>query len=160
LCFARFIRSRNIGVCVAVEIIDSNVIIVMVLAVFGAFMGTMYLRTVPKSSKNIRQQNTDLENLNAYNKKQISSMRAKLNSEHALPKVSGNLDDIDGVIAALLPKITNKFPELKGLIGDQDISAIIKLAKDHPEIVKKFLPKFLSTGKKTDDPLSASDLSV
>jgi len=142
-------------------VVDLNTLILgSILIVSGALFGGMYLRSIPKSSKNIRQQNSDLENLNAYNKKQISSMRAKINSDQALPKVSGNLDDIDGVIAALLPKITNKFPELKGLIGDQDISAIIKLAKDHPEIVKKFLPKFLSTGKKNDDTLPSSGLSV
>jgi len=78
-------------------------------------------------------------------------LRAKVNSDHALPKVSGDPDDLEGVIGALLPKITNKFPELKGLIGDGDISAIIKLAKAHPDIVKKFLPKFISTGKAKGD---------
>jgi len=140
--------------------LTDGVIITLILAVSGAFLGSMYMRSIPKTSKNIRQQNQDLENLNIYNKKELKSLRAKVNSEHALPKVAGDIDDIEGVIAALLPKITNKFPELKGLIGDQDIGAIIKLAKDHPEIVKKFLPKFLSSGKKNDDPMSASDLSV
>ncbi len=138
----------------------NEVLITLILVVGGGFIGGMYLRTIPKSSKHIRQQNQDLENLNAYNKTELKSLRAKINSDHALPKVAGEINDIEGVITALLPKITNKFPELKGLIGDQDIGAIIKLAKDHPEIVKKFLPKFLSSGKKTDDPMSSSNLSV
>jgi len=138
----------------------NDVLITLILVVGGGFIGGMYLRTIPKSSKHIRQQNQDLENLNAYNKTELKSLRAKVNSDHALPKVSGNPDDIEGVISLLLPKITNRFPELKGLIGENDISAVIKLAKDHPEIVKKFLPKFLSSGKKDDDPLSTSKLSV
>jgi len=127
--------------------------------VIGALFGGFFLRTIPKTSKHLRQQNTDLENLNIYNKKEIKSLRAKVNSDHALPKVSGEVGDIEGVITALLPKITNKFPELKGLIGDGDISTIIKLAKEHPDIVKRFLPKFISTGK-SDDKLSADNLSV
>jgi len=119
--------------------------------VIGGLLGGLYLRTIPKASKLIRQQNSDLENLNTYNKKELRSLRAKVNSDMALPKVSGDVGDIEGVISALLPKITNKFPELKGLIGDGDISTIIKLAKEHPEIVKKFLPKFISTGKGKGD---------
>jgi len=129
----------------------NEVLITLILVVGGGFVGGMYLRTIPKSSKHIRQQNQDLENLNAYNKKEMKSLRAKINSDMALPKVSGDVGDIEGVISALLPKITNKFPELKGLIGDGDISAIIKLAKNNPEIVKKFLPKFISTGKKNEE---------
>jgi len=125
------------------------------LAVIGGLFGGMYLHSIPKSSKHLRQKNTDLEELNTYNKKELKSLRAKASSDRALPKVAGDLDDIEGVISALLPKITNKFPELKGLIGDNDIGAIIKLAKDHPEIVKKFLPKFISTGKK--DPASTAE---
>jgi len=125
----------------------NEVLITLILVVGGGFIGGMYFRTIPKASKLIRQQNSDLENLNAYNKKEMKSLRAKIASDHALPKVAGEVDDIEGVITALLPKITNKFPELKGLIGDGDISHIIKLAKDHPDIVKKFLPKFISTGK-------------
>jgi len=125
----------------------------------GGFIGGMYFRTIPKASKLIRQQNADLENLNAYNKKEMKSLRAKINSDHALPKVAGEVDDLEGVITALLPKITNKFPELKGLIGDGDISAVIKLAKAHPDIVKKFLPKFISTGKKDQgDPIGDSSV--
>jgi len=134
----------------------NEVLITLILVVGAGFIGGMYLRTIPKSSKHIRQQNQDLENLNAYNKKEMKSLRAKVNSDHALPKVSGDPDDFAGVISALLPKITNKFPELKGLIGDGDVSAIINLAKQHPEIVKKFLPKFISTGKK-DDSISPSN---
>jgi len=131
---------------------DLNTLIFAVISVvMGGLFGTMYLRTIPKASKLIRQQNVDLENLNTYNKKELRSLRAKINSDMALPKVSGDVGDIDGVISALLPKITNKFPELKGLIGDGDISTIIKLAKDHPDIVKKFLPKFISTGKGKGD---------
>ena len=114
----------------------------------AGLLGGLFMRAIPKSSKNLRQQNQDLENLNTYNKKEMRSLRAKVNSSSALPKVSGDVDDLEGVISALLPKITNKFPELKGLIGDGDISAVIKLAKQHPELVKKFLPKFISTGKK------------
>jgi len=129
------------------------------LALIGGIFGIMYLHTIPKSSKNIRQQNQDLESLNTYNKKQLTSLRAKINSDHALPKVSGQIDDIEGVIGALLPKITDKFPELKGLINSDDIGGIIKLAKEHPDIVKKILPKFISSGKK-DDKLSSTDLSV
>jgi len=128
--------------------------------VIAGLFGGMFLRSIPKNSKNLRQQNADLENLNTYNKKELKSLRAKINSDHALPKVAGDMGDIEGIISALLPKITNKFPELKGLIGDQDIGAIIKLAKDHPEIVQKFLPKFLSTGKKKDEIEAAESLSV
>jgi len=136
---------------------DLNTLIFGVsLAVIGGLFGGMYLRSIPKSSKHLRQKNQDLEELNTYNKKEMKSLRAKVNSDHALPKVSGDPDDFAGVISALLPKITNKFPELKGLIGDGDVSAIINLAKQHPEIVKKFLPKFISTGKK-DDSISPSD---
>jgi len=138
----------------------NEVLITLILVVGGGFIGGMYLRTIPKSSKHIRQQNQDLENLNAYNKTELKSLRAKINSDHALPKVAGDMSDIDSIITSLLPKITNKFPELKGLIGDGDISTIIKLAKDHPEIVKKFLPKFLSTGKKNDDIQATDSLSV
>jgi len=128
---------------------DLNTLIFGVsLAVLGGVLGAMYLRTIPKASKLIRQQNSDLENLNTYNKKELRSLRAKIANESALPKVAGDVGDIEGVIGALLPKITNKFPELKGLIGEGDIGTIIKLAKEHPEIVKKFLPKFISTGKK------------
>jgi len=123
---------------------------VSILAVLGGLLGSMYLRTIPKASKLIRQQNADLENLNIYNKKELKSLRAKVNSSMALPKVAGEPDDLEGVISALLPKITNRFPELKGLIGDGDVSTIIKLAKQHPEVVKKFLPKFISTGKADD----------
>jgi len=126
------------------------------LAVLGGIMGTMYLHTIPKSSKVLREKNKDLEDLNTYNKKELRSLRGKVNSSSALPKVAGDVDDLEGVISALLPKITNKFPELKGLIGDGDISTVIKLAKAHPEIVKKFLPKFISTGKgKTDDTIES-----
>jgi len=131
-----------------------------VLAVMGGVFGMMYLRSIPKSSKHLRQKNADLEDLNSYNKKQLTSLRAKVNSDHALPKVSGDPNDLEGVISALLPKITNKFPELKGLIGDNDIGAIISLAKQHPEIVKKFLPKFISTGKKDDNDQATNEISV
>jgi len=127
--------------------------------VLGGFLGAMFLRTIPKSSKNIRQQNVDLENLNTYNKKELRSLRAKLNSDHALPKVAGTPDDIEGVIGALLPKITDRFPELKGLINSEDIGGIIKLAKDHPDIVKKFLPKFITSGK-ANDKFSADQATV
>jgi len=127
---------------------DINTMIFAIISVVsGGLLGGMYLRTIPKSSKVLREKNSDLENLNAYNKKEMKSLRAKVNSDHALPKVSGDVGDLEGVITALLPKITNKFPELKGLIGDGDISKVIELAKAHPDIVKKFLPKFISTGK-------------
>ncbi len=152
-----FYWSGNTGVCV----MDLNTLIfAIVLVVMGGLFGTMYLQSIPKSSKHLRQKNSDLEDLNTYNKKQLTSLRAKVNSDHALPKVSGDMSDIDSIITSLLPKITSKFPELKGLIGDGDISTIIKLAKDHPEIVKKFLPKFLSTGKKNDDIEGTNSLSV
>jgi len=131
-------------------------IIAISSVVTGGLLGGMYLRSIPKSSKHLRQQKEDLENLNSYNKKELKSLRAKINSDHALPKVAGDVGDFEGVIAALLPKITNKFPELKGLIGDNDIGAIINLAKQHPEIVKKFLPKFISSGKK-DDPVESTE---
>jgi len=140
--------------------VDLNTLTILIISVVsGGLLGGMYLRTIPKASKLLRQQNSDLENLNAYNKKELKSMRAKVNSSSALPKVSGDVGDIEGVISALLPKITNKFPELKGLIGDGDISTIIKLAKEHPDIVKKFLPKFISTGK-PDDKLSFEGRSL
>jgi len=138
----------------------NEVLITLILVVGGWFIGGMYLRTIPKSSKHIRQQNQDLENLNAYNKTELKSLRAKVNSDKALPKVAGDMSDIDSIITSLLPKITNKFPELKGLIGDGDISSIINLAKQHPEIVKKFLPKFISTGKKDDLSSSSESVSV
>jgi len=128
--------------------VEELTISIGILAVLGGLLGSMYLRTIPKSSKVLREKNNDLEALNTYNRKEMKSLRAKVNSSSALPKVAGEVDDLEGVITALLPKITNKFPELKGLIGDGDISAIINLAKAHPEIVKKFLPKFISTGKK------------
>jgi len=130
-------------------------IFAIISVVSGGLLGSMYLRTIPKSSKVLREKNSDLENLNTYNKKEMKNLRAKINSDHALPKVAGEVDDLEGVITALLPKITNKFPELKGLIGDGDVSSIIKLAKAHPDIVKKFLPKFISTGKKNEaDPIT------
>jgi len=138
---------------------EFELIFALSAVVCGGILGGLFLRTIPKSSKNIRQQNQDLENLNAYNKKEMRSLRAKLNSDHALPKVAGAPDDIEGVIGALLPKITDRFPELKGLINSEDIGGIIKLAKDHPDIVKKFLPKFITTGKK-DDKFSADTASV
>jgi len=121
------------------------------LIVLGGVLGAMYLRSIPKTSKVLRQKNEDLDNLNAYNKKELKSLRAQINSSHALPKVSGEPNDIEGVISALLPKITNRFPELKGLVSDGDIGAVIELAKQHPEIVSKILPKFLSSGKKNDE---------
>jgi len=138
----------------------NTLIFAIVSVVMGGLFGTMYLRSIPKSSKHLRQKNADLEDLNTYNKKELKSLRAKVNSDHALPKVSGDPNDLEGVISALLPKITNKFPELKGLIGDQDIGAIINLAKQHPEIVKKFLPKFISTGKKDSDDQASEAISV
>jgi len=136
---------------------DLNTLIFASLSVvMGGLFGTMYLRSIPKSSKHLRQKNTDLEDLNTYNKKQLTSLRAKINSQQALPKVSGDPDDFGGIISALLPKITDKFPELKGLIGSNDVASIIKLAEQHPEIVKKFLPKFITTGKaKTDDSIES-----
>jgi len=141
--------------------VDLNTLIFAVISVvMGGLFGIVYLASIPKSSKHLRQKNTDLEELNTYNKKEMKSLRAKVNSDHALPKVAGDMSDIDSIITSLLPKITNKFPELKGLIGDGDISTIIKLAKDHPDIVKKFLPKFLSTGKKNDDIEGTNTLSV
>jgi len=127
--------------------------------VTGGLLGGMFLRTIPKSSKLIRQQNKDLEQLNAYNKTELKSLRAKINSSHALPKVTGEPDDIEGVIGALLPKLLDKFPELQGIVGSGDISQIIKLAKEHPEIVSKILPKFISSGKKNPE-LSTDDRSV
>jgi len=130
---------------------EFDLIFSLSVVVIGGVLGTLFLRTIPKSSKHLRELNKDLDTLNAYNKKQLTSLRAKVNSSSALPKVSGDMGDIESVISALLPKITNKFPELKGLIGDGDISTIIKLAKDHPDIVKKFLPKFISTGKGKGD---------
>jgi len=140
---------------------DLNTLVLgSILVVMGGVLGGLYLRSIPKSSKHLRQKNSDLEDLNTYNKKELKSLRAKVNSDHALPKVSGDVGDIEGVIGALLPKITSKFPELKGLIGENDIGAIINLAKQHPEIVKKFLPKFISTGKKDDNDPSANEISV
>jgi len=140
---------------------DLNTLIFASISVLmGGLFGLMYLRSIPKSSKHLRQKNNDLEELNTYNKKELRSLRAKVNSDHALPKVSGSPDDLEGVISALLPKITSKFPELKGLIGDGDVSAIINLAKQHPEIVKKFLPKFISTGKKDSDDPASNEISV
>jgi len=137
-----------------------DLIFATIAVVIGGLFGGMYLHSIPKSSKFLREKNKDLDDLNTYHKKEMKSMRAKINSDHALPKVAGDMSDIDSIITSLLPKITNKFPELKGLIGDGDIGTIIKLAKDHPEIVKKFLPKFLSTGKKKDDLEAANTLSV
>jgi len=125
----------------------------------GGLLGGLYLRSIPKNSKHLREKNNDLENLNTYNKKELRGLRAKVNSSHALPKVAGDVNDIEGVIGALLPKITDKFPELKGIIGSEDIGGIIKLAKQHPEIIKKFLPKFITTGK-ADDKFSAGTNSV
>jgi len=142
-------------------VLDLNTLLLgTVLAVMGGLFGLMYLRSIPKSSKHLRQKNNDLEELNTYNKKELKSLRAKVNSDHALPKVSGDPNDFEGVISALLPKITSKFPELKGLIGENDIGAIINLAKQHPEIVKKFLPKFISTGKKDNDDQASTEISV
>jgi len=140
---------------------DLNTLIFAVVSVVtGGLFGGMYLRSIPKSSKHLRQKNSDLEELNTYNKKEMKSLRAKVNSDKALPKVSGDMSDIGGIISTLLPKITDKFPELKGMIGNEDIGAIIKLAEAHPEIVKKFLPKFLSTGKKNDGIEASDSLSV
>jgi len=139
---------------------DLNTLIILIISVVsGGILGGMFLRTIPKSSKHLRELNKDLDTLNAYNKKQLTSLRAKVNSSSALPKVSGEVGDIEGVISMLLPKITNRFPELKGLIGDGDISTIIKLAKEHPDIVKRFLPKFISSGKK-DDQLQSDGISL
>ena len=107
--------------------------------------------TTPKSSKFIRQKNKDLDELNQYNKRELRILRGKVNNSSALPKVAGDLSDIEGVITQLLPKITDKFPEFKALIGDGDISTVIELAKKNPDIVKKLLPKFLSTGKKNEN---------
>lgn len=126
---------------------EYDLIFAIISVVTGGLLGGLALRTIPQSSKLIRQKNKDLDDLNTYNKKEMKSLRAKVNSSMALPKVAGEPDDLEGVISALLPKITNRFPELKGLIGDGDVSTIIKLAKQHPEVVKKFLPKFISTGK-------------
>jgi len=125
----------------------------------AGLLGGLFMRAIPKSSKNIRQQNSDLEALNTYNKKELRSLRAKVNSDHALPKVAGTPDDIEGVIGALLPKIADRFPELKGLIGSEDIGGIIKLAKQHPEIVKKILPRFISSGK-ANSKLPSADQTV
>jgi len=144
-------------VCVSMN--EFELIFGLSALVCGGIMGGLFLRTIPKSSKNIRQQNQDLENLNTYNKKELRSLRGKINSDHALPKVTGAPDDIEGVIGALLPKITDRFPELKGLINSDDIGGIIKLAKEHPDIVKKFLPKFISSGKK-DDKFQADNSTV
>jgi len=139
---------------------DLNTLIILIISVVsGGILGGMFLRTIPKSSKHLRELNKDLDTLNAYNKKQLTSLRAKVNSSSALPKVSGDVGDIEGVISMLLPKITNRFPELKGLIGDGDISTIIKLAKEHPDIVKRFLPKFITSGKK-DDELQSTGISL
>jgi len=139
---------------------DINTLIILIISVVsGGILGGMFLRTIPKSSKHLRELNKDLDTLNAYNKKQLTSLRAKVNSNSALPKVAGDVGDIEGVISMLLPKITNRFPELKGLIGDGDISTIIKLAKEHPDIVKRFLPKFISSGKK-DDELQSTGISL
>jgi len=126
----------------------NTLIFAVVTVVSGGLLGGLYLRSIPKSSKHLRQTNLDLENLNAYNKKELRNLRAKISSTSVLPKVGGELGDIEGVITALLPKITSRFPELKGLVGEGDIGKIIELAKAHPEIVQKFLPKFISTGKK------------
>jgi len=133
--------------------VDLNTLIIAIITVLsGGILGGIYLASIPKNSKHLRQKNADLEDLNTYNKKELKSLRGKVSNSNQLPKVSGDVDDLEGVITALLPKITNKFPELKGLIGDGDVSSIIKLAKAHPDIIKKFLPKFISTGKgKTDD---------
>jgi len=139
---------------------DLNTMIFAIISVVsGGLLGGMYLRTIPKSSKVLREKNGDLESLNTYNKKELRSLRAKVNGAAALPKVQGDVGDLEGVITALLPKITNKFPELKGLIGDGDISKVIELAKAHPDIVKRFLPKFISTGKK-DEPDSFTSREV
>jgi len=139
---------------------DINTLVFAIISIVtGGLLGGFYLRSIPKSSKHLRQKNLDLEDLNTYNKKEMKSLRAKVNSSAALPKVAGDVGDLEGVISSLLPKITNRFPELKGLIGDGDISTIIKLAKEHPDIVKKFLPKFISTGKK-DDELQSTGISV
>jgi len=117
------------------------------LSIVGV-LGGLALLTIPKSSKSIRQKNKDLEDLNDYNKRELRKLRGQVSNSSALPKVAGDMSDIEGVISSLLPKITDKFPELKGLIGDGDIATVIELAKKNPDIVKKFLPKFLSTGKK------------
>jgi len=134
------------------ETLVSDIIIIGSLGlVLVGFLGGLALLTIPKSSKSIRQKNKDLEDLNEYNKKTIRKMRGSLNNSSALPKVAGDITDLEGVISSLLPKLTDKFPELKGLIGDGDVSAVIELAKKHPDIVKKFLPKFISSGKKNDN---------
>jgi len=131
-------------------LVSDIVILGTIGLVLAGFLGGLTLLTVPKSSKSVRQKNKDLEDLNEYNKKELRKLRGSINNSSALPKVSGDISDIEGVISALLPKITDKFPELKGLIGDGDVSAVIELAKKNPDIVKKFLPKFLSTGKKNE----------
>jgi len=68
---------------------DLNTLIMgVVLAVMGGLFGIMYLASIPKSSKHLRQKNTDLEELNTYNKKEMKSLRAKVNSDHALRMIS------------------------------------------------------------------------
>jgi len=133
------------------ETLVSDILIIGTLGLaIAGLLGGLVLLTVPKTSKYTRQKNKDLEDLNEYNKRELRKLRGSLHNSSALPKVAGDISDIEGVISALLPKITDKFPELKGLIGDGDIATVIELAKKNPDIVKKFLPKFLSTGKKNE----------
>jgi len=140
------------------ETLVSDILIIGTLGLaIAGLLGGLVLITIPKSSKFTRQKNKDLEDLNEYNKRELRKLRGKVNNSSALPKVAGDPSDIEGVISALLPKLTDKFPELKGLIGDGDVSAIIDLAKKHPDIVSKFLPKFISSGKKNDNAQAQTD---
>ena len=131
------------------------IIITGILAGLGGFLGYIFTKSRAKSTHTLREENKDLKALVELKKKEARSYKSKLANSHTLPKVADNFDlseasGIEGLIGSLLPKITDRFPELKGLVGSEDIAQVAKLAKEHPEVVEKLLSKFIQK-KSTKD---------
>lgn len=132
----------------------------LILGVFGmglaGFLGTMYMRVSERSSRSLRQKNSDLEDLVKHYKAEMRRFKSRYANSKALPKVEGSPDDIEGVISAIAPKIMDKFPEIKGLLGEGEIKGLIEEAKKHPELTSKILSKFISTGKKKENEIDTT----
>ncbi len=141
--------------------------IVMSMSISAVLIARIYRKNSaldPKITNKLRKQQeeyiTEVERKNR-------SLQGKLNSMQAGPKVEGNIDDMGGMIGALVPQLTSHMPKwLSNILTSnpellkEGASKLKAYADAHPDEVKQILGKFLKTGPKAQSPSDATLLGL
>jgi len=129
--------------------------IVVSMSVCAVLIARIYRKNSaldPKITNKLRKQQEEyISEVERKNR----SLQNKLNSMQAGPKVEGNIDDMGGMIGALLPQLTSHMPKwLSNIIASnpellkEGATKLKAYADEHPDEVKQILGKFLKTGPK------------